>query len=55
MSSNRFLHRKYKLQDRGWKELSDKSDFEKLKIRFNILINLNIGKNQIKINILKRI
>lgn len=31
-SSNRFLHRKYKLEDRGWKELSDKSDFRNLKL-----------------------
>lgn len=31
-SPKRFLHRKYKLLDRGWEELSSKSDFRNLKL-----------------------
>lgn len=31
-SEKRFIHRKYKLEERGWSELSDLSDFRELKI-----------------------
>lgn len=33
-SSNRFLHRKYKLEDRGWQELSTDSEFREFKLNY---------------------
>jgi hypothetical protein len=39
-NEKRFIHRKYKLEDRGWRELQDKSDIRDLKI--NSILNDNI-------------
>lgn len=39
-SEKRFLHRKYKLQDRGWQELSNDSDFRNIKLN-SILEGIN--------------
>lgn len=59
-NEKRFIHRKYKLEDRGWRELQDKSDFRDLKINsilnedikyinetYDKLVKKNIYKNKI--------